>query len=150
ASFAETPLTFEVTQPSVFFDTEPGVPYRGQESVKRRLHMMIETLTPEERLKVLLTGPAGSGKTALAWIVAHRIQNKHRSLGGSAGRLLQVLPSQITTKAELDAFIRQLRERDIVFIDEIHIPEKTVGAAPLYHTLDDTGVPRYPLGQGQG
>lgn len=149
-AFAPTRLEFEGNQPSVLYEAHGGIPYRGQEGVKRRLNMMVNTLHDDERIKVLLTGGAGSGKTALAWIVAKMIQDRHAKIGKVPGEFYEILPSQINTKADLDLLMHQLRDNDIIFIDEVHILKKNVGAEPLYHTLDDTGKPRYPLGDGKG
>lgn len=146
----ETVLRFADGQPSCFEEDEGGVPFRGQERVKRELEVTIGTLGANERFKALLTGPAGTGKTTLAWIIADRIRTRHQALGITPGKFYELLPSQVNTKAELDQFMKALRSYDIVFVDEIHILKSNVGAEPLYHTLDDTGVPRYPLGNGEG
>jgi Holliday junction resolvasome RuvABC ATP-dependent DNA helicase subunit len=149
-SFPVTKLVFHGKQPSVFFAGENGIPYRGQEHVKRRLNMMISGLPKGERMKVLLVGGAGSGKTSLAWIIAKRIQDRRLKLGEKPGRFFEILPAQFPKKKDLDLFMKQLQSNDIVFIDEVHLLTYNVGAEPLYHTLDDTGVPRYPLGDGKG
>jgi Holliday junction resolvasome RuvABC ATP-dependent DNA helicase subunit len=148
--YPPTPLVFAKHQPSVFYDFEPGIPYRGQESAKVRIDTRVGGMQKGERVKFLFTGPAGTGKTALAWISALRIQIRQMQLEQEMGRFFEILPSQIENKEQLDAFMQQLKARDIVFIDEVHILKNAVGAEPLYHVLADTGSPRYPLGNGEG
>lgn len=148
--YPPTALVFNKHQPSVFYEFEPGIPYRGQENAKQRIDTRIGGMQKGERMKCLFTGPAGTGKTALAWIVALRIQIRQMQLTQTMGRFFEVLPSQIENKEQLDAFMRQLKEQDIIFIDEVHILKNAVGAEPLYHVLADTGSPRYPLGNGEG
>lgn len=146
----ETVLTFAPGQPSTLFDDGVNVQFRGQDRIKRELEITVGTLGEDERVKTLLTGPAGTGKTTLAWIIADMIRYRRLETGLPLGRFFEILPSQISTKEELDVFMQQLKPYDVVFIDEIHILKKNVGAEPLYHTLDDTGVPRYPLGNNAG
>jgi Holliday junction resolvasome RuvABC ATP-dependent DNA helicase subunit len=142
-TFEPTELVFSPNQPSCFYEAEGGIVYRGQSAAKRRIEIKIAALTEESRFKCLFTGPAGTGKTALAWIVAQRII-EHRGYG----RFFEILPNQITTKDQLDAFMQQLEPGDIVFIDEIHVLCKHVGVESFYPVLADTGAPRYPLGSG--
>lgn len=145
-----TELVFSDYAPSVFYDEEGGVPYRGQEGAKRRIEVKIKALGPGERFKLLLVGSAGTGKTSLAWIVARRIQEQRIKNGEDPGRFFEVMPAQIEDKAQLDRFVLGLKENDIVFIDEVHVLKDAVGAEPLFHVLADTGEPRYPLGDGKG
>ena len=145
-----TDLKFVSGQPSCLYEEEDGIPYRGQDHIKKILDITISTLEDEARFKALLSGPAGTGKTTLAWIIASRIQMTKQKKNIPIGRFFELLPAQVESKAELDVFMKQLQPHDIVFIDEIHILKNNVGAEPLYHTLDDTGTPRYPLGNNQG
>jgi Holliday junction resolvasome RuvABC ATP-dependent DNA helicase subunit len=149
-SFPPTDLIFGPRQPSVFYDDEPGIPYRGQMNAKARIDNRVNAMGREDRVKFLFTGPAGTGKTALAWITASRIMVRRALLGQPIGRFFEILPSQIETKAHLDQFMRQVRAGDIIFLDEVHILKDAVGVEPLYHVLADTGIPRYPLGNGEG
>lgn len=148
--FAESPLVFSPKSPSCFYPHEGEIPFRGQTKAKQLLDVKIHGLGPDARFKALMSGPAGIGKTTLAWIVAKRIQDQRRKSGAPTGRFFEILPAQMQTKEDLDEFMAQLLPYDIVFIDEIHILKNNVGAEPLYHTLADTGNPRYPLGKGKG
>ncbi len=148
--FPPTPLIFTPVMPSVFFDHEPGKIYRGNHLAKERVDKRIQALDTNDRFKCLLTGPAGGGKTAFAWITAYRIMTKRARLGRPVGRFFEVLGGQIEGKEQWDIFMKQLREYDTVFIDEIHDLNRTINVESLYPVLADTGVPRYPLGAGNG
>ena len=141
-----TELAFSGTQPSCFYPEEGGVVFRGYDRAKRLIDVKLKALERDGRFKALLSGPAGTGKTTLAWIIAKRLQEQRRI----HGRFFELLPAQIATKDDLDVFMKGLQAYDIVFIDEVHILKSNVGAEPLYHTLADTGNPRYPLGAGEG
>lgn len=145
-----TKLEFVGNQPSCFYAEEGGVPYRGQAKAKERIDTHIQSMSDEGRVKFLLGGPAGSGKTVLAWIIEDRIRKERIKRGLPEGNFYELLPTQITCKEELDDFMLQLKPYDTVFIDEAHIIKQAVGAEPFYHTLADTGKPRYPLGRGEG
>jgi Holliday junction resolvasome RuvABC ATP-dependent DNA helicase subunit len=149
-TFKDTLLEFAAGQPSCFYEHEGGVPYRGQGTAKQRIDVYIQAMPPAGRIKMLLTGPAGTGKTTLAWIVANRVRGERLMRGDPMGRFFEILPNQIESKEDLDRFMVQLEEYDIVFIDEIHVLKDKVGVESLYHTLADTGAPRYPLGKGEG
>ena len=148
--YPPTPLIFTPEMPSVFYDTEPGKPYQGNDRAKERIDYRIKAMGPTDRFKCLLVGPAGTGKTALAWIIAFRIMAHRVRLGVAPGRFFEMLPGQFENKAQLDIFMQQLQANDIVFLDEVHTLKDAVGAEPLYHTLADTGLARYPLGAGAG
>lgn len=141
-----TPLLFAPGEPSCFYEDEAGTPYRGQESAKRRLDVHIRGMKEAGRFKCLLTGPAGSGKTALARIIARRLCEEYEARGVSAGLYYELLPSQLRDKASMDALFALLSERDTVFIDEVHALERV---EDLFHVLHDTGAARYPRGDGQ-
>lgn len=148
--YPPTPLLFTPDMPSVFWPDEPGKPYQGNVQAKERIDFHIRALGIGERVKFLLVGPAGTGKTALAWVIAYRILAQRESQGIHDGRFFELMPGQFETKAQLDVFMAQLQPYDIVFIDEVHTLKEAVGAEPLYHALADTGSPRYPLGAGAG
>lgn len=145
-----TELVFPKGTPSQLFPEGDGVTFRGSDAAKERIKIKIAALGPDDRFKCLVTGPAGGGKTTLAWIIAAEIQKRRMEVGVPPGRFFEILPAQISTKADLDTFMEAILPYDIIFIDEVHILKDNVGAEPLYHTLADTGNPRYPLNQGRG
>jgi holliday junction DNA helicase RuvB len=150
--FAPTTLCFTAEQPNCFYADEGGVPFRGQDSAKEWLDLKIKAMDTNSRIKILVTGPAGTGKTTLMWIVAHRIMQERmkRGIPLEDQRFFELLPNQFQKKTDFDPFVRQLQPWDIVFVDEVHVLKDAIGAEPLFHTLADTGKPRYPLGQGEG
>lgn len=148
--FAPTPLVFQPGQPSVFYPHEPGIPFRGQEGIKKRLDVKIQALEPGRRIKTLFVGPGGTGKTALAWIVARRIAEHWQRIRLNPGPFYELMPNQFETKDDFDAFMIQVPAQAVIFIDELHVLQRTIGPEALFHTLADTGAPRYPLGRGAG
>jgi Holliday junction DNA helicase RuvB len=130
--------------------TNRGKPYRGNEHIKARVDNRILSIEPEGRIKFLLSGPAGTGKTALGWIIAYRLMVQRIQMNLSEGRFFEILGEQIEGKFEWDEFMSQLKPFDTIFIDEIHVLQNVIGVEALFSTLADTGTPRYPLGQGRG
>lgn len=145
--FEPTDLVFAPNQPSCFWEEEGGVPYRGQDAAKERIDLYIKTLTPTERFKCLLVGPAGLGKTTLYRIIANRIRAWQRSNMIPLGPYYELLPAQIESKENLDQFMSQLVDAPgaIVAIDEIHT---LTNLEAFYHVLHDTGLARYPMSDG--
>ena len=150
-AFEPLPVEFGPKDPSCFWEEEGGQVFRGNEGAKRRIDIAIASLTAEERFKALLTGPAGTGKSTLALIIAARLFEKRTLEGIPPGAYYQILPAQVGSKEALDTFMHEL-VRDpyaFVFIDEVHDLVERVGVEVLLHTLQDTATPRYPLQGGQ-
>jgi Holliday junction resolvasome RuvABC ATP-dependent DNA helicase subunit len=96
------------------FDT-----YLGQDQVKRRIQLRLNALEKNNpnnnSVKLLLSAPAGTGKTAFARVVA--LEMAERKL---IDHYFEIVAGKIEGKAQLDNFMRKLPPHSFVFIDEIH------------------------------
>ena len=92
--------------------------YIGQEQVKKNLAILIEAagMRKEPIEHVLLSGPAGLGKTTLAHLIARRTNTNIRVTSGPA----------IERVGDLASILTNLLPGDILFIDEIHRLNKLV------------------------
>ena len=86
--------------------------YIGQDKVKNNLKVYIEAAkSRKESLDhVLFYGPPGLGKTTLACIIAEEMGVNIKITSGPA----------IEKPGEMAAILNNLREGDVLFIDEIH------------------------------
>ncbi len=151
--FPPTPLIFDAKQPDCFYEGEGNKPYRGQDAAKETVNVNLAALYQPKgpaRVKCLLTGPAGIGKTAFAWIMADRIRQRQLRAARRVGDFYEILPQQIEQKKDLDALMRRLQDGDIVFVDEVHVLKRLIGAEVMYNVLADGAVARYPLSDGEG
>jgi Holliday junction DNA helicase RuvB len=100
----------------------------GQEAARGILSVLIGAARKrsEPVPHLLFSGPAGLGKTSLARIVAHEMN----------GRLVEVVGSSIKTPVEMAERLLALRERDTLFIDEIHTLGRPV-EEQLYAAMED-------------
>jgi holliday junction DNA helicase RuvB len=103
----------------------------GQRSVVAQVAVALEAAFADNRRfdSALLVGPAGVGKTALAHVIAQEM----------ATNLLQILGQSITSPADLNAVLLAAKDKDVVFIDEIHEMEKPYQTA-LYLALDQKKI----------
>jgi len=102
--------------------------YIGQDKVKENVKIAIEaTKARKEALDhVLIYGPPGLGKTTLAHIIAAELGASIRITSGPA----------IERPGDLAAIISNLRECDILFIDEVHRLPRIVEEV-LYPAMED-------------
>lgn len=102
--------------------------YVGQTKVKENLSIFIEAAkkrkTPLEH--VLLYGNPGLGKTTLAHIIAHEMGSHIKVTSGPA----------IEKSGDLAAILSNLKEGDVLFIDEIHRLNKSIEEV-LYPAMED-------------
>jgi len=100
----------------------------GQAKVKENLAIAIEAArTRGDALDhVLLYGPPGLGKTTLATIIANELGVPFQQ---TSGPTLQI-------KGDLTAILTNLRDRQVLFIDEVHRLQPTLEEL-LYSALED-------------
>lgn len=105
--------------------------YIGQTEVKKNLGIFIEAAKKrEESLEhILLHGPPGLGKTTLAHIIGREMGVNVKVTSGPA----------LEKQGDLASIITNLRDRDILFIDEIHRLKPPVEEV-LYTAMEDYGL----------
>jgi len=100
----------------------------GQPKVKENLAVAIEAARSrgEALDHVLLYGPPGLGKTTLATIIAHELTVPFQQ---TSGPTLQI-------KGDLTAILTNLRDKQVLFIDEVHRLQPALEEL-LYSALED-------------
>lgn len=112
--------------------------YIGQENVAKTLKMFIDAVNrrgkPSEH--ILFYGPPGIGKTTLAYIVANELKGEMKVTSGAT----------ITKTGDLAAILTNLKDNDVLFIDEIHRLPKPVEEM-LYPVMEEYSLDII-IGQG--
>lgn len=105
--------------------------YIGQDKVKSNLKVYIEAAKSrnESLDHVLFYGPPGLGKTTLACIIAEEMGVNIKITSGPA----------IEKPGEMAAILNNLREGDVLFIDEIHRLNRQVEEV-LYPAMEDYAI----------
>jgi len=100
----------------------------GQEKAKEQLHIALEACKSrgEALDHVMLFGPPGLGKTTLATIIANELDVGFQQTSGPA---LQI-------QGDLTAILTNLRERQVLFLDEIHRLQPVL-EEKMYTALED-------------
>jgi Holliday junction DNA helicase RuvB len=100
----------------------------GQKKVKDNLAVAVEAARSrgEALDHVLLYGPPGLGKTTLATIIANELGVAFQQTAGPA----------IQIKGDLTAILTNLRERQVLFFDEVHRLQPALEEI-LYSALED-------------
>ncbi len=112
--------------------------YMGQEEIKSNLRVFIEAAKNrgESLEHVLFYGPPGLGKTTLAYIIASEFRVNIKATSGPV----------IERAGDLAAILSNLKEHDILFIDEIHRLNHVVEEI-LYPAMEDFQIDIL-IGQG--
>jgi len=102
--------------------------YIGQEKIKKNLNILIEAAKKRKESieHVLLYGPAGLGKTTLSNIIAREMGVGIKITSGPA----------IERVGDLGSILTNLKDGDVLFIDEIHRLNKLVEEI-LYPAMED-------------
>lgn len=102
--------------------------YIGQEKVKNNLKVYIDAARQRKDVldHVLFFGPPGLGKTTLAGIIANEMGAGFKTTAGPA----------IEKPGDMAAILNNLKEGDVLFIDEIHRLNRQVEEL-LYPAMED-------------
>ena len=105
--------------------------YIGQEKAKETLKIYIEAAKGRREAldHVLFYGPPGLGKTTLAGIIANEMQVNLKVTSGPA----------IEKPGEMAAILNNLKEGDVLFVDEIHRLNRQVEEV-LYPAMEDYAI----------
>ena len=102
--------------------------YIGQDRVRENLHVSITAARQRNEAldHVLIYGPPGLGKTTLAYVIANELGVPVRSTSGPV----------LEKPGDLAAILTNLKEREVLFVDEIHRMAATIEEI-LYPALED-------------
>lgn len=113
--------------------------FTGQKNICENLSIFIRAaISRNESLDhVLMSGPPGLGKTTLAQIIANEMNANIKITSGPV----------ITKPGDLAAILTNMRENDVLFIDEIHRMNPSIEEI-LYPAMEDFKID-IVIGEGQ-
>lgn len=102
--------------------------YIGQENIIKTLKLFIDAVkkrgNPSEH--ILFYGPPGIGKTTLANVIANELEGELKVTSGAA----------MQKSGDLAAILTNLKDKDVLFIDEIHRISKSIEEM-LYPVMEE-------------
>lgn len=105
--------------------------YIGQDEIKRNLDIFLKAAKKRGDAldHVLLHGPAGLGKTTLAYIITREMGSSLKITSGPA----------LERQGDVAALLTNIQPHDVLFIDEIHRLRPAVEEV-LYTAMEDYGI----------
>ncbi len=105
--------------------------YIGQEKLKEHVRIMIEAANGRGEVldHILFYGPPGLGKTTISAVIANEMNVQMRTTSGPA----------IERPGDLVSIVSNLKDNDILFIDEIHRLNRSIEEV-LYPAMEDRAV----------
>jgi len=102
--------------------------YVGQDNIRKTLKLFLSAVRSRGAATehILFYGPPGIGKTTLSYIIANELKGAIKVTSGAA----------ITKSGDLAAILTNLKDNDVLFIDEIHRMPKPVEEM-LYPVIED-------------
>lgn len=102
--------------------------FEGQENIKKSLQIAIQAARSRQEAvdHTLFYGPPGLGKTTLSQLIAKEMGTNFRVTSGTA----------LSKTGDLAAILTNLKDGDVLFIDEIHRLPKAVEET-LYPAMED-------------
>lgn len=103
----------------------------GQERLKKNVRILIDAARKREEAMehILLSGPAGLGKTTMAYLVAHELNTNIRITSGPA----------IERVGDLASILTNLMPNDVLFVDEAHRLNKMIEEV-LYPAMESRSL----------
>ncbi len=135
----ETPiaaLSFKPHEPTRLADVTT------QPALVERLSILVRAMRPPQAVPnrhLLLTGPAGLGKTLLAKILAHEVRRYNAAESQPLPRWFELYGSNLVTIEDYDAVFREVHAAStpcVILLDEIHCLDERM-ATKLYKLLED-------------
>lgn len=102
--------------------------YIGQENARKTLELFLQAVKNRGAATehILFYGPPGIGKTTLSYIISNELQGNIKITSGAA----------ISKTGDLAAILTNLKDNDVLFIDEIHRMPKPVEEM-LYPVIEE-------------